>query len=233
MVSNTAARKAGSVIREYHQGEYLIDREEYLTALNAVGEYRRSFYTPMVKVNCGLRSFCKTLGLEATVTQRLKRQSTIIDKLLRLPGTDLSRLQDIAGCRVVLSSIDDVYSLRDHIINKWDVIKEDNYIKQKHASGYRSLHLVVKNSGKRVEIQIRTKIMHEWALLAEEFSDRDMKNYKQDGDSTVQDFLRVVSDIYEYQEINPNLIDTVELRELLGRYSKAKSLLGQEGKDNG
>ena len=69
----------------------------------------------------------------------------------------------------------DIYMLRDSILTNDDItlFEERDYIKNPKKSGYRSLHLIVEvpiylDKGKRlmkVEIQLRTMAMDQWASL--------------------------------------------------------------------
>ena len=54
----------------------------------------------------------RTRGKNYDVGQRLKRRPTIEDKLVREPGMRLSRMHDVAGCRVVCDDIDALKSFR-------------------------------------------------------------------------------------------------------------------------
>ena len=84
-------------------------------------------------------------------------------------------LNDIAGVRVICSFTDDVYLLRDALINQDDVtlVCEKDYIKNPKPNGYRSLHLIVsvpiflehEKRCMKVEIQLRTIAMDTWASL--------------------------------------------------------------------
>lgn len=68
------------------------------SALTVIEEHRARHALPLVKVNTGLRRFCRSLENDGEVTQRLKKIPTITDKLIRESGLDLSRMQDIGGC---------------------------------------------------------------------------------------------------------------------------------------
>ncbi|MGO3468161.1 MAG: GTP pyrophosphokinase [Weissella hellenica] len=105
---------------------------------------------------------------------------------------------DIAGLRVITNYINDIYTVEKLLSQQDDVevIKRKDYIKNPKASGYRSLHLVVKVPVFKalevesipVEIQIRTIGMDMWASLehelryktdvdrAEEFADNLVHN---------------------------------------------------------
>ena len=115
-----------------------------------------------------------------SISYRLKTPASIRGKLLkkRLPATAesaFSFLQDVAGVRVVFSSISAVYRfaalLRHSALAS--CIEETDYIAAPKKSGYRSLHLImqvpVRLHGSRrmipVEIQLRTAAMDVWASI--------------------------------------------------------------------
>ena len=111
---------------------------------------------------------------------RLKSLFSIREKL-EGRGCELSvesieeNLTDIAGVRVVCSFTDDVYTLRNALLNQDDItlLCEKDYIKNPKPNGYRSLHLIVsvpiflehEKKSMKVEIQLRTIAMDTWASL--------------------------------------------------------------------
>lgn len=192
--------KAGSRIRKYARGE--VSEEQYEKALDTMLAFRGLFPEPLVKVNNGLRKFCRSLDIEPEVSQRLKKAPTIVDKLSRESGLDLWRMQDIGGCRVVLDSIKDVREMEAKIRQTWghQIHRVSDYIEEPRESGYRALHMVVSRDNRLIEIQLRTTVMHEWAMTVEAFSGSAQENFKQDGDHLVQQFLRVFSQVMAYTE---------------------------------
>ena len=119
-----------------------------------------------------------------TVAQRHKRRSTIFDKLTRHSKMQLSRMDDVAGCRLIFNTIDELYTFRSQIHNakrmkhrlRNDPDKYD-YIKHPKDTGYRGIHDVYEYNGKKganqncnglnVEIQYRTRIQHAWSTTVE------------------------------------------------------------------
>ena len=119
------------------------------------------------------------------VAQRLKRRSTIYDKLHRQPGMDLSRMDDIAGCRIIFRSINQLRQFRaelhkarfNHRLRHESDPDKYDYIAHPKPSGYRGIHDIYSydvNSasgadlkGLNVEIQYRTGIQHAWATAVE------------------------------------------------------------------
>ena len=199
--SASQLRKAGSIIRKHHRGE--ASAEEFLRSLATVRAYRAEFAYPLVKLNNGLRGIIRRAGVSASVTQRLKREPTIIEKLSeRETGLDLSRMQDIGGCRVVVDSIDELRTVQSGIERLWsaDIDTVRDYIESPRESGYRAVHIVVRRDGLPVEVQLRTTRMHDWAELVENISGQLGINYKQDGDSPVQEMLAGLSELHQAEE---------------------------------
>jgi len=195
-VSKSAVRRAGSTLRRFAREE--ATDAEADEALGVIDAYRRSFSDPLNAVAAALGGILRESGIQGEVSQRLKRMLTIAQKIVvRESGLDLSRMQDIGGCRVVLDS-DDVADLRRFeglVCDYWGdgCKRSSNYVDRPRESGYRAIHIVVVQDGRMIEIQLRTQRMHLWAELVESLSGVLGTNYKQDGDSLVQDFARQLS----------------------------------------
>ena len=194
-VSKSAVRRAGSTLRRFAREE--ATDAEADEALGVIDAYRRSFSDPLNAV-AALGGILRESGIQGEVSQRLKRMLTIAQKIVvRESGLDLSRMQDIGGCRVVLDS-DDVADLRRFeglVCDYWGdgCKRSSNYVDRPRESGYRAIHIVVVQDGRMIEIQLRTQRMHLWAELVESLSGVLGTNYKQDGDSLVQDYARQLS----------------------------------------
>ena len=78
----------------------------------------------------------------------------------------LEQITDIIGFRIILNNIDDCYKTLGIFHKKWNCIpgKFKDYISSPKINGYKSIHTSVIGSNKKpIEIQIRTKEMHEFA----------------------------------------------------------------------
>ena len=121
-----------------------------------------------------LEDITKKIDKNALLAKRLKRTPSIINKLKRfnLNGMQLSTMQDIGGCRVVLSNLKNVYRLIK-VLKKQKLFElRNDYIKNPKEDGYKSIHLIGKfrnNDGefRSIELQIRTKVQHSWATAVE------------------------------------------------------------------
>ena len=200
--SKTSVRKAGSKIRKYRSGE--ASQAEFEEALETVRVFRSQFAGPLLMVTNSVSGIASRCGIDARVTQRLKREQTIIEKLGdREKGLDLSRMQDIGGCRILVSDIAQVRTVEAAILDVWaaQVAKVDDYIEYPRKSGYRAVHIVVKRDNLPIEVQIRSRRMHEWAEFVERMSGHFGRNLKQDaGDHPAQILARTMAEIYRLEE---------------------------------
>ena len=149
----------------------------------------------------GLRSCLITEGLELDLSRRLKRLPTIEDKLRRLPSMDLSSMQDIGGCRAVLSTQEEVQRVVDRFVansrkrnGQPDKIRD--YVVRPQDSGYRAVHIYTRYHGRRIEVQLRTGDQDSWAKIVEALTSNTGIDFKNgDGPDEVHDLLRRLSEL--------------------------------------
>ena len=78
----------------------------------------------------------------------------------------LEQITDIIGFRIILENIDDCYKTLGVLHKEWNCIpgKFKDYISSPKINGYKSIHTAVIGSYKKpIEIQIRTREMHDFA----------------------------------------------------------------------
>lgn len=206
--SKSAVRKAGSRIRQSVQSGTPLDQVKASLPMAIVLNYRACFSEPMRNVATALSLLLDQSGTSGTVSFRLKRAETIIDKISnRESGLDLSRMQDIGGCRVVLNSlgVDSVRSFADKVLDRWrdQVLSYRDYYQSPRSSGYRSIHIVVQEMGLPIEIQLRSLLAHQFAQFVESVSQRDGINYKQDVQSPQHEFFQALSHLIADLEETP------------------------------
>jgi GTP pyrophosphokinase len=106
-------------------------------------------------------------GIEAEITGRPKHIYSIYKKLRR-KGTDFEALYDVRAVRVLTRDVKDCYAVLGHVHNLWTPIPKefDDYIAKPKSNHYRSLHTaVIGPEDKAVEVQIRTREMHQHSEL--------------------------------------------------------------------
>ena len=106
------------------------------------------------------------------VTARpLKTREAIIAKLVR-EKTRLVTMQDIAGARVIVPSLEIQDLIRQALViglEQFDPRVVKDHATEADALGYRAIHIVATVEGRHVEIQLRTAWQDAWAQMVEQF----------------------------------------------------------------
>jgi GTP pyrophosphokinase len=104
-------------------------------------------------------------GLRAEVQGRPKHLYSIWKKM-QGKRLDIAQVLDLRAVRVIVSEVSGCYAVlgRVHELFRPVAGEFDDYIERPKPNGYQSLHTVVQDDGGRaVEVQIRTRAMHEHA----------------------------------------------------------------------
>ncbi|MBD1158516.1 RelA/SpoT family protein [Pelagibacterales bacterium SAG-MED17] len=107
----------------------------------------------------------KIKNIEPKIIGREKTPFSIWRKIQK-KRTSLEQITDIIGFRIILDNIDDCYKALGIFHSKWNCIpgKFKDYISSPKINKYQSLHTAIIGPNKRpIEIQLRTKQMHEFA----------------------------------------------------------------------
>lgn len=170
--SREKVRQAGKALIKSN-----VKSKEFKEAVPVLHNWRSAHAFPMQIMLDLLRKNAIRIDKRALAVQRLKRASSILQKLYREEGMSLSRMEDIAGCRAVVDNSLYVNRLHESLKKsrtKNILHRERNYIENPKESGYRGIHLVFKyNGGKEsyknltAELQLRSKIQHSWATAVE------------------------------------------------------------------
>ncbi|MEM6275937.1 MAG: bifunctional (p)ppGpp synthetase/guanosine-3',5'-bis(diphosphate) 3'-pyrophosphohydrolase [Pseudomonadota bacterium] len=119
----------------------------------------------MTQIIADIRAEMKKAGVEAEVHGRAKKPYSIWRKM-QSKQLSFSRLSDIYGFRVIVGDEAECYQALGAIHQRWKAVpgRFKDYISQPKQNGYRSLHTTVSGrNGRNVEVQIRTRAMHEVA----------------------------------------------------------------------
>jgi len=178
--SKSQIEKSGRSIRHACEGD---ERED---AVLKIQNYREMHLYPLMLIKNHLVKSVNRVSKSGLVARRLKMLSTIIDKLER-PSLDgksqnsisLTRMQDIGGCRAIVSNLKQLKALHKRLIasrSVHSIIRTDNYLIPKD-SGYSGIHLVYscflgsKEESEwkktKIEVQLRTDLQHAWATSLE------------------------------------------------------------------
>ncbi len=117
------------------------------------------------RISADIRHELERKELQADVYGRAKKPYSIWRKMQE-KDLAFSRLSDIYGFRIITETAEDCYRVLGAVHARWRAVpgRFKDYISQPKTNGYRSIHTTVSGrDGKRVEIQIRTREMHEVA----------------------------------------------------------------------
>lgn len=212
--SKSEINKAGKTIADKNSS-----KKERQDALKILNNWRSSHAYPLQVIASNLRN----KNPNSIVVQRLKRLDSITGKIERFPKMDLYRMQDLGGCRVIVNSIDEVYSAIKRYKNsriRHVLKREYDYIQNPKESGYRSYHMVYQfnsdrketyNKNMLIEIQFRTKLQHTWATAVEMMGIYTKSNLKSSqGDEDILRFFTLISSILALKENTPVCPNTSE-----------------------
>ncbi|HAP75625.1 MAG TPA: GTP pyrophosphokinase [Acidimicrobiaceae bacterium] len=125
----------------------------------------------LVKAIAEVKGRLHELGIEAEVTGRGKHLWSIYEKMVQ-KGRDFEEIFDLVAIRVIVDSVKDCYAALGSIHGRYKPVvgRFKDYIAMPKFNLYQSLHTtVIGPSGKPVEVQIRTREMHqraEWGVAA-------------------------------------------------------------------
>jgi GTP pyrophosphokinase len=136
-----------------------------------------------------MRSMLEDAGIRGEVSGRPKHIYSIVSKM-RTKGLAFDQLFDVRGLRVIVDEVAQCYQALSLVHQAWNPVatEYDDYIARPKPNGYQSLHTVVADAeGRTLEVQIRTRAMHEFAELGVAAHWR----YKEGGKARATDEQRV------------------------------------------
>jgi hypothetical protein len=160
------------------------DRQKLTEAWLITQNWRTSHAYPLNAFQITLKARARRVEPGVLVAQRLKRMPSVLRKLIRQKDMKLSQMQDLGGCRAILSDIKAVdalfamYRQRDRLLfEPADGLKCYDYLRNPKPDGYRGIHIVGRFSarvagrqdwnGHRIEIQLRSRLQHAYATAVE------------------------------------------------------------------
>jgi putative GTP pyrophosphokinase len=223
--SKSRVSRAGDAVRNGNQ------TDEDLKIINT---WRASHKSVLNAFQAILRT--RTRGTGIVVAQRHKRRKTIFGKLRRLPGMQLARMDDVAGCRLIFPDLESLYDFRTKFHKarfkhrrKNDADRYD-YIKKPKETGYRGIHDIYEcdinsikgkeSKGLLIELQYRTKVQHAWSTSVEMIGLITSSQPKfQEGDKRYEVAMLYASDIIcRAYELSGNCITSLSNLELVKKF---------------
>jgi GTP pyrophosphokinase len=145
----------------------ILTPEDYHQIASALAEKRVAREQYIEGICAGLRSALATAGVTAEIHGRPKHIYSIWRKMQR-KHLAFEQIFDVRALRIVVGSVADCYAALGVVHGLWPFIASefDDYIAIPKGNHYQSIHTAVTGpAGKPVEIQIRTREMHEHAEL--------------------------------------------------------------------
>ncbi len=141
--------------------------ETYHTIAKSLANKREQREACIAQFTATLKKTLQTDGVSSAIYGRPKHIYSIWKKMQRkqLP---IEELYDLLAVRVVVDKLSSCYAVLGEVHSLWKSIPKefDDYIANPKENGYQSLHtVIVDEQGNRIEIQIRTQDMHEFAEL--------------------------------------------------------------------
>jgi guanosine-3',5'-bis(diphosphate) 3'-pyrophosphohydrolase len=142
-----------------------IDPEKYRQLVEMLADRRKvreSFINKSIGI---LRKELAKVAIEADISGRPKHLYSIAKKMER-KGVEFDEIYDVNAMRVLVDEVKDTYAALGVVHSLWRPVpgQFDDYIAMPKANMYQSLHTaVIGPDAKPLEVQIRTRQMHEVA----------------------------------------------------------------------
>ena len=122
----------------------------------------------LINYNSVLNEFENLLKMNSINFEIFSREKTpfSIWRKIQKKRTSLEQITDIIGFRIILEDVESCYKALGFFHSKWNCIpgKFKDYISSPKINKYKSIHTAIIGPNKRpIEIQLRTKQMHEFA----------------------------------------------------------------------
>jgi Region found in RelA / SpoT proteins len=203
--------KAGRIFFDENQNV-----DERAKAIDMIWDWRTAHGYPLNAIHMTLRNRALRVDQKVLTAQRLKRLPSILRKLSRQTTMQMSQMQDVGGCRAVVTTMPRLEALRAVYTEgplRHELIRERDYVVDPKEDGYRSVHQMYRFCGRgsslpwdrlRIEVQMRTQLQHAWATCVETvdaFTSEDLKFGK--GTSEWRRFFQLVGSVHARIENSP------------------------------
>jgi GTP pyrophosphokinase len=164
------ANRLGLAILKWELEDYAfryLEPDEYRRIAGSLAERRSDREHYIDELKALLERELGRAGVRAEIHGRPKHIYSIARKMLR-KGVAFEQVFDVRAVRVLVDTVAECYAALGVVHGLWHYLpgEFDDYIATPKGNGYRSIHTaVVGPAGKAVEVQIRTREMHEKAEL--------------------------------------------------------------------
>ncbi|MCW8845575.1 MAG: HD domain-containing protein, partial [Gammaproteobacteria bacterium] len=190
-----------------------LDPDAYRRLAKVLQQSRSERIAYLENFQSTLREALEEEGVSAEVAGRAKHLYSIWRKMQK-KHVEVDELFDLRAVRVLVDTVAECYAALGVVHSRWQYIpgEFDDYIATPKENGYRSLHTaVIGPGGHPVEVQIRTRDMHNRAELGVAAHWRYKEGRSQDAafDQKIQ-WLRQILEPEDKDETANDLIDRVK-----------------------
>ncbi|RFB96172.1 bifunctional (p)ppGpp synthetase/guanosine-3',5'-bis(diphosphate) 3'-pyrophosphohydrolase [Rhizobium leguminosarum bv. trifolii] len=171
--------------------------EAYDTVTKRLEELSKRNEGIVKKIEAELRDLLVASGLTSAYVKGRQKKPYSVFRKMQSKSLSFEQLSDVYGFRLIVEDIPSCYRALGIVHTRWRVVpgRFKDYISTPKQNDYRSLHTtIVGPSSQRIELQIRTKRMHEIA----EFGIAAHTLYKDGATNTDGDILSRESNAYSW-----------------------------------
>lgn len=161
LASNSQLQKIGKRIKS---GKRLTED------LDRIVDHRDSRIPELIATLSDVTEHLASESIPFLISGRPKRLKSIIRKLERSSGTNLARMADIIGMRLVVHNINIQNQVVSHLSNTQKLSRD--ILDRRSEEMYRAVHLYVEGENGAIELQVRTLPQQLWAIESEQFGEQ-------------------------------------------------------------
>ena len=166
------------------------------------------------KMEAIIHSELKKYGIPANVRGRTKHIYSIYQKIHE-KGTPFKDICDLVGLRIIVDDDWSCYSALGVLHLRWNYLPDRvrDWIGQPKKNGYQSLHTTILDNGKPIEIQIRSREMHQIAEngIAAHWSYKEGLPTTKEAQSIFANYKEMLDDIKDTQDVPDTFTESMKL----------------------
>ena len=166
------------------------------------------------KMEAIIHSELKKYGISTNVRGRTKHIYSIYQKIHE-KGTPFKDICDLVGLRIIVENDWSCYSALGVLHLRWNYLPDRvrDWIGQPKKNGYQSLHTTILDSGKPIEIQIRSREMHQIAEngIAAHWSYKEGLPTTKEAQSIFANYKAMLDDIKDTQDVPDTFTESMKL----------------------